>query len=344
MVLSAPIVQFTQHRFRLADHQRIAFLNDVEVVVGDDCRNLQNYVFLNIQTRHFQVDPDQFWRLFIVTVQGYPDKKALANYPAIIHPLELAERITSELVRVVDVFNPSPQDHAFIPRAFHLPTAALIEGSPPAPGKLPSKAQLDAVFGYIGYDPAQTIVVSDHEGGGWAGRLAWTLDVIDHTNWLYLDGGIHAWQHAGFDVVQAPTEAIRTRPNLTINPKPQIDVEELLTSLGRENLLIWDVRSREEYLGLRPQAQRNGHIPGAVNIDWLELMDHHNALRLRDDLQGLLASHGITADRYVVTHCQTHHRSGLSYMVGRLLGFPKIRAYAGSWSEWGNRTDTPIET
>ena len=247
-------------------------------------------------------------------------------------------------VRVVDVFNPTSQDRAFIPGAFHLPTPALIEGTPPSTGKLPGKAQLDAVFGYIGYEPTQTIVVSDHEGGGWAGRLAWTLDVIGHTHWLYLDGGIHAWQQAGFDVTHAPTEAIRTEPDLTIDTNPLMEIDELMDSLGQEDLVIWDVRSRDEFLGFRPGAQRNGHIPGAVNIDWLDLMDHNNALRLRTDIRELLQEHGIEPDLKIVTHCQTHHRSGLSYMVARLLGYPSIRAYAGSWSEWGNRTDTPIET
>ena len=247
-------------------------------------------------------------------------------------------------LRVVDVFNPSPQDHAFIPGSLHLPTAALIEGSPPSPGKLPSKNQLEAVFSFIGYEPEQTIVVCDHEGGGWAGRLAWTLDVINHEKWLYLDGGIHAWLDAGFDVVNEPTQADATKPDLNLNMHPLIEVDELINKLEDENLLVWDVRSQEEFLGLRPGAQRNGHIPGAVNIDWLDLMDRNNSLRLRTDLRELLASQGISSEKDIVTHCQTHHRSGLSYMVGRLLGFANIRAYAGSWSEWGNRTDTPIES
>jgi thiosulfate/3-mercaptopyruvate sulfurtransferase len=108
--------------------------------------------------------------------------------------------------------------------------------------------------------------------------------------------------------------------------------------------LIWDVRSAEEFAGARSGSRRAGHIPGAVNLDWMALKDPARQLRLVGDLEALLNSHGISHDRRIITHCQTHHRSGLSYLVGRLLGFPGIRAYHGSWAEWGNRDDLPVTT
>jgi len=73
-------------------------------------------------------------------------------------------------------------------------------------------------------------------------------------------------------------------------------------------------------------------------------MDPARQLRLIEHLPELLAAHGISPEKQVITHCQTHHRSGLTYLAARLLGFPRIRAYHGSWGEWGNRDDTPVET
>ena len=91
------------------------------------------------------------------------------------------------------------------------------------------------------------------------------------------------------------------------------------------------------------EAWRAGHIPGALHLDWLKLMDPDNGLSLVKNIDELLHSNGITKEKDIIAHCQTHHRSGLAYMAARLLGYKRIRAYHGSWSEWGNRSDTPVE-
>ena len=221
--------------------------------------------------------------------------------------------------------------------------AELVLGRPPAPGKLAPKPQLEHWLARIGYDPSLEVIVYDDEGGGWAGRLGWTLDVIGHDTWGYLNGGLHAWHGRGLPLVQGPDEST-TGSNVTIDlhQGPIAELEDVLAAIEDDDTVIWDVRSREEYLGLRSGSARAGHIPGAVNSDWLLLQNHGDGTRLIDGLDTFLSELGITPDKQVITHCQTHHRSGLSYMVARLLGYSRVRAYHGSWSEWGNRNDTPI--
>ena len=268
----------------------------------------------------------------------------MTTFPGIIAATDLNARSSDSDLLIVQVGVPNPPHGSYIPDAVYVHTQELTSNQPPATGRLPPVERLEALFGRIGYRPDQTVVVCDDEGGGWAGRMAWTLDIIGHSRWLYLNGGLHAWVAEGLQLARQPRIPTPTKVALQLEMGPVVEADEIMDRLDDGDLVIWDCRSGEEFAGLRQTARRNGHIPGAVNFDWLDLMDRGNSLQLIVDAERQLADRGIVRDKEVITHCQTHHRSGLTYMVGRLLNFPKIRAYHGSWSEWGNRDDTPIET
>lgn len=245
-------------------------------------------------------------------------------------------------IRIVDISAEESYMAGHIPGAIHLPPQALICGKPPAPGKLPEAAQLEKIFGYLGLTPNTHFVVYDDEGGGWAGRFIWTLDVIGHTQYSYLNGGLLAWRHEGFGTETKENLPPHTTPELRIHQTPIANIDSILNNLGTQDFCIWDARSPEEFRGDKVLAKKGGHIPGAINCEWISLMDPDNAYRLYDDAEERLGMLGIRRDQNIVTHCQTHHRSGFTYMVGKILGF-NIKAYDGSWAEWGNHPDTPVE-
>ncbi|MDF1693113.1 MAG: rhodanese-like domain-containing protein [Zhongshania sp.] len=269
----------------------------------------------------------------------------MKDWPLVIEATQLADSLHEPNLLILDTSSADNYAKHHVPGAVHIAPAELQCGIKPAAGKLPSVEQLQALFSRVGLTPGKHVIVYDDEGGGWAGRLIWTLDVIGHRNYSYLNGGLQAWLSGGH-----PSEEVANLPppseiDIILDSAPIAEIEDFISLLDNGQLAIWDARSPEEYRGEKVLAQRGGHIPGAINLDWLELIDRDNHMRLKDlkAVQAKLDILGLSADKTIITHCQTHHRSGLSYLVMKILGYPHIKGYHGSWGEWGNRDDTPIE-
>jgi thiosulfate/3-mercaptopyruvate sulfurtransferase len=265
--------------------------------------------------------------------------------PLIIEPSELYANRSASQVLIVDLCSADKYRDGHIPGAVHLNTAELIVGTKPAPGLLPSAEQLSASFARIGLTPDTHIVCYDDEGGPWAGRLIWTLDVIGHQHYSFLNGGKTAWLADGLPMETGENIAQSAMPMVCDFDKHFIaEKDDILDHLDDKNFLVWDARGLDEYTGVKAVSARGGHIPGAVHCEWTELLDKNRALRLRVDLADYLREKGIMPDKDIVTHCQTHRRSGLTYVAAKSLGYPNIRAYPGSWSEWGNAENLPVTT
>lgn len=265
------------------------------------------------------------------------------NLPLIIEAQELVKVLGDKNLLIVDLSSEACFLQGHVPGAIHLPFKTLMSGEAPAPGKLPNNERLQQLGAHLGLRDDLHVVAYDDEGGGWAGRFIWTLEVLGHTKVSYLNGGIHAWRGLRLeeqtDIVAAP-QSDYSLPELNRHIIAEID--DIVPKLNQQDFVVWDARSPAEYSGEKVLTARGGHIPGAINCDWVNLMDRDRDLRIRADAEEFLANLGLNKQKRIVTHCQSHHRSGLTYLVGKSLGFD-IRAYHGSWGEWGNNLHTPIE-
>jgi thiosulfate/3-mercaptopyruvate sulfurtransferase len=115
-------------------------------------------------------------------------------------------------------------------------------------------------------------------------------------------------------------------------------------ALERPDAVILDARSDGEYCGTAVRAKRGGRVPGAVHVEWTRNLGPDGAFKPADELREMYESAGVTPDREVLTYCQGGYRAAHAYLALRLLGYPRVRNYVGSWKEWGDRDDLPIET
>ncbi len=262
----------------------------------------------------------------------------------IIEPEQLEQQLEQDNLLIVDLSNRANYVQHHIPGAIRLECSSILAHRRPVMGLLPSNLQLSEVLSDIGMTSNTRVVACDDEGGGKASRFLWTLDVVGHTKFSLLNGGMRAWLAEDRPVSDEPVSPSAGDFTARRNEEHIINKEQLLQCLEDPDIALLDARSPAEFRGDDVRAARGGHIPGAANLDWIKLMDPGCNMRLRPEkkLRGILESLAITPDKTVIVYCQTHHRSSLTYIALKSLGYPSIKGYAGAWSEWGNDPETPI--
>ena len=272
--------------------------------------------------------------------------KGYANPHLVVSPRELAPMlggVGAIPLLVLDLRPPEAYAAGHIPGAIHLDLwgVSLIDTDP-----APLKAfmwMIEHVLAVHGVDSATPIVVYDEQSGVRAARAFWFLEYFGHPSVRLLDGGFNAWIAAGLPVTRDAGPPPASDWTGTRDAHTLATWKEVTNALGRGDAVVLDTRTDGEYTGTTVRARRGGAVPGAVHIEWTRNLSPSGDFKPAAELKEMYEEAGVTPDREVITYCQGGYRAAHSYLALRLLGYPRVRMYIGSWKEWGDREDLPIE-
>ncbi len=272
--------------------------------------------------------------------------KGYANPSLLASAQELADHLGDGAVRILDARPPDRYAAGHIPGALNLPVAEITRTLDGVPGMLAPVEELEAALGRRGVTADVHVVVYDDVGGDQATRLFWALELVGHPQVSVLQGGFGLWQREGRAVTRDPGTAAPARFHAVLDPAKLADRAWVRARLGDPGVVLVDARSPEEFDGevAGKDVARPGHIPGAVNVDWVR---HLSATEPRQfkaggDLARLYRRAGVSADQEVVAYCRTGARASHTYFTLRLLGYPKVRLYDGSFVEWAADPSLPV--
>ena len=273
------------------------------------------------------------------TASGYP------NAGLLVETADLANLLSQPGVRLLDARPPEEYRQGHIPGAVNLPAPATDSIEANRQGFPLPLDRAQELCRAAGINANSRVIAYDNQGNRFSARVLYVLEFFGHRHVQVLNGGFPKWQREG----RATTLEVPTVPLGDFVAVARGEViatsEWVVKHLNDAKVKVVDARSPEEFSGERVQGPRGGHIPGAANVEWTRALDAGDVKTIlaSAELEKLFAAAQVKPEQEVVSYCQSGMRASLTYFALRLMGYPRVRIYDGSWADWSPNTALPVE-
>jgi len=272
--------------------------------------------------------------------------------PVLVTTEWLAGRLGDDGLVVAEVDeNPALYDEGHVPGAVRLHWRDDLQD--PVERDLVERDRFEELMSSLGISNDTTVVLYGDKNNWFAAYAYWYLKIFGHEDVRILDGGRQKWLDEGRELTTEEPSPRRAEYRARDRDESiRARRDEVLATLGAEGKALVDVRSPQEYAGdlVAPPgyeqegAQRAGHIPTAKSVPWAQAVRDDGTFKTADELRELYGAKGVTPEKDVTAYCRIGERSAHTWFVLReLLGYENVKNYDGSWTEWGNLVDVPIE-
>ena len=286
--------------------------------------------------------------LFFVLLLVPASLRAAPQEPKVVSTEWVQKNLNRPDIRIVDMRNAVGdywQSH--IPGAVYMNPEALRLAERGVPVKLMPAKALAVMLGETGIDRKTTVLVYTEKGDFKAPYLVWALDFLGHERAVIMEGGFAKWQKEGLPVTQDyPKIAAKTYPlPKALQREVRATLDDVKRVVATGGALILDVRPVELYTGEKGAWKRKGHIKGSLSRFWGEDLTAEGMWKDKEELRAAYEKLGATPDKQIITSCGQGQMSAHTYVTLKyLLGYPKVKNYDGSFNEWSNIPDLPVET
>ena len=272
--------------------------------------------------------------------------KGYANPSLLASGQEVADHLGEAGLVILDARSSDRYAAGHIPGAVNLPVADITRTINGVPGMLAPLQDVGRALGARGITRNSRLVIYDDSSADQATRVFWALDFLGHPQASVLQVGFGLWQREGRPISRDPAASTPARYVAAPDPAKIADLAWVKAQLDNRAVVLLDSRSPEEFDGEVPgrDVKRPGHIPGAVNVDWVRNLTTGEPRQIKAgaDLARLYRRAGVTPDKEIAVYCRTGVRASHTYFVLRLLGYPGVRLYDGSFVEWAADPSLPV--